>query len=273
MNQYSKNVPFFSFDGLKLEGTFVWPRKKKIGVAVLVHGGGVDRDEDGFYIRFSEKLSKVGISSFRFDWRAHGKSEGKLEEMTLLGVVNDIHSAVNLATEYTNMRKVYLVGTSFGGGLCAHFAAKNSDKVERLVLMNPLLNYKKRLLEDKPFWQNKKLTKKGIDELNKIGYLPHGSVFRMGRPLINELFHINPYLDMSKITVPTLTIHGTKDSMVPFDISFQYHKAKGKSKFISIEGADHGFTVPGDEEYSDPQTIKWQALAIDEAINWLLKHY
>ena len=273
MDRFSKDITFFSLDGLKLEGTFVRHKKKKLGVAVLVHGGGVDRNEDGFYIRLAERLSKIGISSFRFDWRAHGKSEGSLKEMTLLGIVNDIHSSVNLALKYANMDKVHLVGTSFGGGLSAYFTAKYSNKVKSLVLMNPLLNYKKRLLEEKPFWENGKLSKEGIRDLNEKGYLPHGSVFRMGRPLINELFHIHPYLDMSKITVPTLTIHGTEDSMVSFDIAYQYHKVKGKSKFISIKGADHGFTVPGDEEYSDPQTIKWQAFAIDGAINWFLKHY
>ena len=272
MDRYSKDVTFFSLDGLKLKGTFTRQRKQKLGVAVLVHGGGVDRNEDGFYIHLAEKLSKIGISSFRFDWRAHGKSEGKLKEMTLLGIVNDIHSSVTLASKYAKMDKVHLIGTSFGGGLSAYFTAKYSNKVKSLVLMNPLLNYKKRLLEEKPFWKDDKLSKEGIRDLNERGYLPHGSVFRMGRPLINELFHIHPYLNMSKITTPTLTIHGTKDSMVPYDIAFRFHKVTSKNKFLSIAGADHGFTAPGDEDYSDPQTIKWQTFAIDNAIEWILKY-
>jgi len=272
MQNRSENKTFVSFDGLVLEGTFLGVKRKAKGIAVLVHGGGVDRNEDGFYIRLAENLLTAGISSFRFDWRAHGKSEGRLEEMTMLGIINDIHSAVIKAQEYSKLRKVHLIGTSFGGGLSAYFTSKHSDVIKSLVLMNPLLNYKKRLLEDKPFWKNGKLTDKAIKDLNKKGYLAHGTVFRMGRPLINELYHIHPYLAMSKITVPTLTIHGTNDSMVPYRISSRYYKVNCEYKFLSIKGADHGFTMPGDEDYKHPQTIKWQNIAIEEAKNWIIKY-
>lgn len=265
-------LSFFSSDGLKLEGTVIKTRKTEVGMVVLVHGGGVDRDEDGFYITLAERLEEAGFSSFRFDWRAHGKSEGELEDMTLLSIVNDIRSAVNTALEQTKLGQVHLVGTSFGGGLSAYYTAKFPKMVKSLVLMNPLLNYKKRLLEEKSFWGQNSLTREGAQELSQQGYLPHGTVFRMGIPLINELFYIHPYLEMKNITVPTLTIHGSNDSMVPFDISEQYHKVRGHSEFIAIEGADHGFTESGDEDYTRPQTIEWQNFAIKKAVSWISKY-
>jgi fermentation-respiration switch protein FrsA (DUF1100 family) len=138
--------------------------------------------------------------------------------------------------------------------------------------MNPLLNYKKRLLEEKSYWKNDGLTYEGIKQLNKNGYLPHGEVFRMGRPLINELFHIRPYEIMKKIIRPTLTIHGTNDTMVPYDIAKEFYKVNELCDFVSIKGADHGFTAPGDEEYTDPQTVKWQAFAIEKAVEWIHKN-
>lgn len=271
MNEKSKDVRFVSLDGLILEGTYLESEQDNRGVAVLVHGGGVDRNEDGFYVRLANKLSNAGITSFRFDWRAHGQSQGTLEEMTLLGVVNDISAAVDQALILAEAFKVHLIGTSFGGGLSAYLVANFPEKVSSLVLMNPLLNYKRRLLEEKPFWHEGHLNNDGIEALNRDGWLPHGTVFRMSRQLINELFHIRPYLEMSKISVPTLTVHGTKDSMVPFDVALQYHKVNSQYEFLRIEGADHGFTVSGDEDYSDPQTIAWQELAFDNAVNWILK--
>ena len=53
------------------------------------------------------------------------------------------------ATEHlrakTNSRQVNLIGTSFGGGISAYYASRYPDQVERLVLFNPLLNYKEPL--------------------------------------------------------------------------------------------------------------------------------
>ena len=115
------------------------------------------------------------------------------------------------------------------------------------------------------------MTQEGIEDLNRDGYLSHGSTIRMGRPFLNELFHVHPYLLMSSITVPTLTIHGTEDNMVPYEVARSYHQVSAPSEFLSIEGADHGFTVHGDEDYSDPQTRVWQQTAFDATVRWILK--
>jgi hypothetical protein len=36
-----------------------------------------------------------------------------------------------------------------------------------------------------------------------------------------------------------------------------------------IDGADHGFSVPGDVEHVDPQTQEWQAKAFLESGEWI----
>src|SRR5262245_19918812 len=74
---------FRSLDGLRLHGTFVRPAIATGPPVVLVHGGGVTRDEGGFFSRLADGLAAAALPSFRFDYRAHGESEGRQEELTL----------------------------------------------------------------------------------------------------------------------------------------------------------------------------------------------
>jgi uncharacterized protein len=65
---------------------------------VLVHGGGVTREEGGFFTRLAAGLGEAGVASPRFDLRGHGESEGRQEELTLAAILNDILASVRLAT-------------------------------------------------------------------------------------------------------------------------------------------------------------------------------
>jgi non-heme chloroperoxidase len=50
--------------------------------------------------------------------------------------------------------------------------------------------------------------------------------------------------DLTKVTVPTLVIHGDADAVVPFEGSGQRtHRAVPHSTLVSVKGAPHGFNV------------------------------
>lgn len=96
---------------------------------MLVHGGGVTRSEGGFFDRLVARLAEHGIVSLRFDLRGHGESEGRQEELTLSGLVNDVRTAVKYLQAEAESGPVHLYGTSFGGGISAHLAARHPDQV------------------------------------------------------------------------------------------------------------------------------------------------
>jgi alpha-beta hydrolase superfamily lysophospholipase len=139
-------VVFRSLDGLRLVGTLVRP-EEPAGAVVLVHGGGVTREEGGFFTRLAAGLGAAGVASLRFDLRGHGVSAGRQEDLTLAGVLNDIRVAMAHLQEATSAGAVSLLGASFGGGICAYYAAKRPGEVARLVLLNPQLDYKKRTID------------------------------------------------------------------------------------------------------------------------------
>ena len=57
--------------------------------------------------------------------------------------------------------------------------------------------------------------------------------------------------DLTKISVPTLVIHGDSDGIVPFDVSGRRAaEAIESSTLVVIEGAPHGFNATHAEEFN-----------------------
>jgi pimeloyl-ACP methyl ester carboxylesterase len=164
---------FRSLDGIRLCGTLVVPAELSGNATVFVHGGGVDRHEGGFFTRLALGLARAGLPSLRFDFRGHGKSGGRQEDLTISGVVNDIRAAAVHVCQQTNSHQVNIIGASFGGGISAFYSARHPGQVRRLVLINPLLNYKKRFIDDKPYWENEQISESAGTELIERGFLTH----------------------------------------------------------------------------------------------------
>lgn len=263
-------VVFRSPDGLQLSGTFVTPTATPTSVTVLVHGGGVTRDEGGFFTRLAEGMAANGIASLRFDLRGHGESEGRQEDLTISGILNDIRAAVAHAKALTGVARANLLGASFGGGICGYYAAQHPRELSKLVLINPLINYKKRFIDDKPYWTGDQINEDAGRELLANGFLAHSPTFKLGRPLLNEVFYIRPDEAVEKITNPTLVIHGTSDTFIPVQSSRDLAgKIAAPVELIEIEGAQHGIAVHDDPRYLDPQTQAWQASSIQSISRWL----
>lgn len=267
---HSRPVTFSSLDGLQLHGTFVTPDMPQGQPTVFVHGGGVTREEGGFFARLASGLADAGLPSLRFDFRAHGESEGRQEDLTIAGVANDIRAATDLVCAETGSNQANVLGASFGGGISAFYTARHQPNVRRLVLINPLLNYKVRFVDDKPYWQAERINKAAGQELATQGFVAHSPTFKLGRALLNEVFYLKPHEELGYITTPTLILHGTGDTFIPVKSSRDaVTRFGGDARLIEIEGAQHGIAVPDDPQYVDPQTQQWQSYAIGTIADWL----
>lgn len=264
-------VTFTSLDGIELRGTLT-PAVGTAGhVVVLVHGGGVTRHEGGFFTRLAAGLASGGAAVLRFDYRGHGESAGRQEDLTLAAVRNDIRAAIALLRDRVDATvPAHLLGASFSGGNCVTFAAERPSDVDRLVLINPLLNYKKRFIDDKPEWHDDRLDPSPAAELTANGYLVHSPTFKLGRPLLNEVFHFDHEAAVAAVEAPTLVLHGSEDTFIPVQSS---RDAIGlftaPATLVEVEGAQHGIAAPDDPGYTDPRSQRWQAQAIDLIAGWL----
>ncbi|MEQ4723815.1 alpha/beta fold hydrolase [Nonomuraea sp. B19D2] len=220
MASIAREIVFRSLDGLNLRGTLVAPDVPPTTPAtVLVHGGGVTREEGGFFSRLALGLADAGLPSLRFDFRAHGESEGRQEDLTIAGVVNDIRAAAEYVYAELGCEQANIIGASFGGGISAFYASRYPEAVRRLVLINPLLNYKKRFVNDKPYWQGDHINEDAGRELTTQGLVSHSPTFKLGRGLLNEVFYLQPHQELGNIHAPTLLVHGTGDTFIPVQSS------------------------------------------------------
>lgn len=266
----STTVTTRTLDGLNLAGTLVAPDVEAERAVVLIHGGGVTREEGGFFTRLAVGLGEAGVASLRFDLRGHGESEGRQEDLTLAAILNDIRVALAFVRGEIGVEHVSLLGASFGGGICGYYAAKRPAEVHRLVLLNPQFNYKWRTIDSRSYWSNDYLDDEVARQLAESGYIQFTPTLRHGRAILNEVFWLEPHTVIGEIAAPTLIVHGTKDTFVPIESSRQAaSQLTAEHKLVEIDGAQHGFAVHEDPQYLNPQSQAWQAFVIRTVADWL----
>ncbi|ABD10275.1 lysophospholipase [Frankia casuarinae] len=259
-----------TLDGLHLTATLATPDVAPERAAVLVHGGGVTREEGGFFTRLAAGLAEAGVASLRFDLRGHGESEGRQEELTLSSILNDIRVALAEARDATDVDHVSLLGASFGGGICGYYAAKRPEDVSRLVLLNPQFNYKWRTIDSRPYWHDDHIDDEAARTLDEQGAITFTPTLKHGRPMLNEVFWLRPDEAIGEIVAPTLLVHGTKDTLVPIESTrAALEKFAAKTRLVEVEGSQHGFAVHDDPRYLQPQSQEWQAFVIRTVAEWM----
>ncbi|UWE12065.1 alpha/beta hydrolase [Actinacidiphila bryophytorum] len=259
-----------SLDGLHLAATLVTPSEPASRAVVLVHGGGVTREEGGFFSRLATGLAEAGVASLRFDLRGHGESEGRQEELTLTAILNDIRVALAYTREATGAREVALNGTSFTGGVAAYYAAHRPHEVSRLLLLNPQLDYKRRTIDTRPYWQNDSISDEMAAELEAHGAIAFTPTLKHGRPLLNEVFWFRPLDALPDVQAPTLIVHGDADTLVPIESSRSaVPRFSAPCELIEIPGSQHGFAVHDDPQYLAPKSQEYQAFVIRAVTKWL----
>lgn len=270
MSVQSKPVTIRTLDGLGLAATLATPNKSPERAVALVHGGGVTREEGGFFTRLAYGLGEAGVASLRFDLRGHGESEGRQEELTLATILNDIRVALAHVRDVTRAHRLSLLGASFAGGVCASYAARRASELDRLMLLNPQLDYKQRTIDSRSYWKDDHLDEKVARELEQDGFIQFTPTLRHGRPILNEAFWFDVLGVLPTITAPTLVVHGTKDTFVPVEASRSaMARFRVEHKLVEIEGAQHGFAVHDDPKYLDPQSQEWQAFVIRTVMDWV----
>lgn len=264
-----KKIKFQSYDGYKLEGTFVQAENAK-GALLFVHGIMSSRDELGFHSDYAKFLGENGISSLRFDYRYHGIYETDLNDLTLYGIVNDIDAAFAALKNAvgTDVKSFFIVGTSFGGGLSTFWVDLNNiNEIKKIILNAPVINYENDVLERNDLVKNGFLSEKAQKQLAKKGFV-NSSDIHFGRGLINELRYVNGIQAVKKLGDKIVIFHGDDDEDVPLTSSQKYKS--DKTELYIIKGVGHGFGVEDDEDLDFPETkqihkdIYRQALKIIE---------
>jgi pimeloyl-ACP methyl ester carboxylesterase len=224
---------------------------------VYCHGlGSIRGGEKALFLE--RELARRGFGFVRFDFRGHGDSTGKFEELTLTrqledlrAVVADVESRTHGATDAT---RVVLIGASLGALTAAWFSALEPRRVAAQVLIAPAFKIVERYLD-------------ALGEFGRARWQREGTYRFVGPWFEFDLRwdvvtdgERHPFQSLVERTrVPTLVIHGTKDASAPFRLSEEFvrdvvaaratHSARDRStpprapiRLVAIEGGDHRLT-------------------------------
>ncbi len=210
-----EEVSFDAADGVQLAAWNV-PSEANRGVVLFSHGNG---GNISYNLPFIENLHRVGLSTFIYDYRGYGRSQGKPSEE---GTYSDIAGAWRDLTESRNVPagQILLCGQSLGGPIAAKLAAEKMPAA--LILDSTFTSF-----------------------VDIAGYhYPFLPVRWLARFEYNTLDHVK------KVRCPVLVIHSPDDEIAPFSQGLALYEAAAEPKaFIKLRGGHNDALFLSAEAY------------------------
>ena len=212
-----QDVWFKAEDGVKLHGWYV-PSEEAVATLLFFHGnaGNITHRLENIFL-----LHHLKLNVFIFDYRGFGRSEGDPDEEDIF---LDCQAAYDtaLAQPGVSLPSLFIFGRSLGGPFASYTASKNP--AAGLILESTFTN--------------------AVDMADRMlpilpGWMVSSELDTQGR--------------VSKLSLPKLFIHGTRDNLIPFTMGRELYKAAAEPKeFYSIVGAGHNNTYSwGGKKYFD----------------------
>lgn len=246
-------MTFESTGGVSLSGIYRSVEGSPKAGVVLAHGILVEKNYGGFYPALSTALARLGLESLRFDFRGHGESEGRLEEMTIAGEVEDLATAVRFLRG-RQASPVGIVGTSLGAGIAVVYVAQARRTPFALILLSSILDFRRGFLEPETPWAKKWFTPSALAAAYARGTLDLGGR-SLGIALVREFEAVHPAKVLRDLTVPVLMVHGAQDPIASFPAAQEAAQSSPGVKFVRVGGGEHYFE--GAEVRVFRQISKW----------------
>ncbi len=220
-----------SVRGMSLRGVVHRPDRKSPPCVIFSHGL-LSNKEGEKYVELGARLSREGLAMLRFDFLGCGQSEGKLEDSTISGRLEELKAVIDFVrTDVTLGDTIGLMGSSLGGYLSLFKAAQEKDIRAIVTWATPY-----RLSPPAPGAE-------GVPSLGELFYddLRNHDLI----PVLRNVRHC-------------LVIHGDMDELVPLThASLIYENVRDPKRLEVIHGADHRFTCPDHRERAYRLTTAW----------------
>lgn len=223
-------------DGLNLHGKLMRSDAQKGPIAIMFHGFTADLDEnpEGMFELLSKGLLEHNISTIRFDFNGHGKSDGDFSNMNVLNEINDAIAILEYVRKLDFVTDIYVVGHSQGGVVGGMLSGYYKDVVKKLVLLEPAAILRDDAIEGH-------CAKATYDPQNIPDYV---DVYADGSRMVGgHYFRIAQLLPIYEVTAayknPMLLIHGEKDEVVAPVIAHRYKEHMDNCRLKIFDNIDH----------------------------------
>ncbi|MDO4478699.1 MAG: alpha/beta hydrolase [Lachnospiraceae bacterium] len=205
-------------------------------VVLFAHGFGGHKDNKAAAHFAETMLSKTKkYAMFLFDWPCHGTDVRK--KLTLEDCDTYLTMVLDYIRNVMKVEDICLYGTSFGGYLVLKYLHDHgTNPFRKIALRCPAVNIGEVMSERILTEENKALLARGKDVM--AGF---DRTVMIDQAFLDSLFENDirkwDYIDYAD---DCLVLHGTKDEIVPFEISRAFAE-NNVIEFIPIEDSDHRF--------------------------------
>ena len=209
------------------------PANDKCPMVILMHGFIANKNMAPIK-GLAKALAKEGMASIRFDFDAHGKSEGQFIKMTIANEIEDARAVLQYVKTLPYVSKIAFAGHSQGGviaGMLAGELEDGDDKPVCLLQLAPAAVLKDDALAGQ-------CMNARYDAANPPAYV---NVFfhKLGRDFILAAQKLPIYETSCRYSGKVCLIHGTKDAIVPVSYSEKYDQGYPDSELHLLEGEGH----------------------------------
>jgi fermentation-respiration switch protein FrsA (DUF1100 family) len=205
-----EEISFKTKDGVKLSGWFV-PAERPGNIILFCHG---NAGNIGDRLESIQIFYNLGLSTFIFDYRGYGKSEGRTTEN---GTYLDAETAWLYLVNKQKIPpdRIIIFGRSLGGAVASWLAQSNTPKA--LILESTFTSVNDIASKFYPFLPIRLLSR----------------------------FNYNACEYIQKVNCPVLVIHSRDDEIIPFSHGQRlFESANEPKEFLEITGShNEGFMI------------------------------
>lgn len=279
----------------QISGSLILPAEHPTSLVLLVHGDGpTDRFANGGYLPLINALVDDGIAVFCWDKPGIGKSDGDWLQYSLserADLAEAALTALALEEDLSEVRKGVL-GFSQGGWVVADLAAGNTNAEFAIIIGGAVnwqrqgLYYQRRRLEsasvsadeieaalEKSAAANRQMIAKDFDYQDYLELAGPDPMSASRFRFVRKNLSADSSDDLTKITIPVLTLHGSEDLNVDPDYnSSRYRRllASGHAANRSdvINGGTHSLLRAEWFNYQLEGQMPWWSQAAFLALGW-----
>lgn len=212
------------------------PEVDKCPMVILMHGIFSSKDYNPMPA-LAKGLAKAGIASIRFDFNGHGKSEGRMQDMTVENEISDALAIWEYVKTLPYVTGVGLLGHSQGGVIASMTAGRLSaggrEVPEGVVLIAPGSVIKEAC-------QGGKFFDARFDPKNPPEFVRCWGFMKLGREYLLSTQELDIFGTASAYEGRVCILHGDKDTIVPMWCSEKYLETYGERAGLTvIEGENH----------------------------------
>ena len=236
---YKRSKYFTTLSKRKIKYLFI----KKNSQITVVFFHGLMSDMVGAKPTAIQKFCrKLKLNFLKFEYSGHGRSSGKFIEGNISKWTDEAKQLIKLKIKKN--KNLIFVGSSMGSWIALNLFSFFKKKIKGFIGISSAPEFLEELM-----WKKFSKKIKKIILTKKIHHLDHGGfVYPITKQLIFDGRKNKVLNNKINLKIPIVLFHGTKDEVVPLNLSKKILKIckKSKRKLIKIKNGNHSLSRKSD---------------------------